>query len=146
MKPPTLDDLITSAQTIAMEGRSESYDGQLAIADVLINRLLRPKYFKCETLWEVCHKPLQFSCWNNSPDRNLEIVMAMPIGHPMMITAFAAITTALRRFSAEGWLKNTNFSGGADHYHTHAVNPNWADKTKITRVIGSHIFYKLADG
>lgn len=37
-------------------------------------------------------------------------------------------------------------TGGADHYHTPAVNPNWVDEDKITADDGAHIFYDLYKG
>lgn len=134
----SIDDLIAATQTIAMEARTQSVNGQVAVGAVLLNRLSRPKYFKCSTIWEVCHAPWQFSCWNNSSDKNLEVVMMMRLHDRSMITAMKAFLTAF---------EGTDPTWGADHYFAdYIAPPNWAKPENKTIQIDTHIFYKIAKG
>lgn len=136
--PLTIDDLLAATQTIAMEARTQTATGQVAIGAVLINRLKRPNYFKCFSIWEVCHAPWQFSCWNNSADKNLETVMMMRLHDPAMIAAMKAFLIAF---------EGTDPTNGADHYFADYINtPNWAKIETKTVQIGTHIFYKIAKG
>lgn len=138
MNNPTLEDYLTAAQTIVMEAGQEPTPGQIAVAWVLRHRLVREHYFKQSTLWGVCHAPAQFSCWNNSPDRNLETVMALPYSDRRVLTALQIIIRVFLGIEPD-------FSRGADHYHAdYIVKPSWAKQNKVTTHIGHHIFYRLA--
>lgn len=140
----TFDDLLAATYTILGEARAESFNGQVAVANVIVNRWKRPGYFKERNIYGVCHAPLQFSMWNNSPDKNLEIVMNIPMHDKRFLKALAAITLVL-----SGELNDN--TQGADHYHTikkpgyaSTWPPNWG-KTELRTVdIENHRFYKLA--
>lgn len=140
----TVDDLIAGAYTVLGEARAESYMGQLAVANVIVNRLNKPTYFKSKSIWEVCHARLQFSMWNNSTDKNLEITMAIPFSDKKFLVALTAMLTAI-----SGTLPDPTFN--ADHYHT-IVKPDYAKewppawgKLNLRTVdIGAHRFYKVA--
>lgn len=141
---PTIDDLMAGAYTIIGEARTEPYTGQLAVAWVLVNRLKRPQYFKAFSIFDVCHAPLQFSMWNNSSDRNLEITMAIPLTSQIFLTAMHALLGAITGIAPDP-------TNGADHYHTVAKPgyakdwpPNWADNSKWTTTLNAHRFYRLA--
>lgn len=139
MENINIEDLLTAAQTIVMEAGNESYQGQVAVAWVLANRLDRPMYFKQSTLWGVCHAPLQFSCWNNSLDRNLETTMALPFSHPRILEALSIV---IRVFLG----REPDPTRGADHYFaTYIPRPNWANESEFTAQVGVHRFYKLAN-
>lgn len=136
--PLSIDDLLAATQTIAMEARTQSINGQIAVGAVLLNRLKRPKYFKCSSIWEVCHAPWQFSCWNNSSDKNLEAVMNMMLNNPVMIESMKAFLTAF---------EGVDPTNGADHYFAdYIAAPDWAKPKNKTIQIGTHIFYKIALG
>lgn len=142
----TFDDILAATQTILGEARAEPWIGQVAVAYVLLNRLQRPQYFKCQSIFEVCHKPLQFSMWNNSEDKNLEIVMAIPMSDKRFLTAMAAFLVAAS-------LQLPDPTYGADHYHTiekpgyaKTWPPVWAEEIKKTIDINAHRFYRLAKG
>lgn len=140
----SIDDLLAGVQTILGEARAEPYTGQLAVAWVLINRLKRPEYFKADSIYKVCHAPLQFSMWNNSPDNNLEITMGIQLMSPAFLTALHALLGAITGVAPDP-------TNGADHYHTIAKPgyasvwpPKWADNSKWTTTLNAHRFYKLA--
>lgn len=54
--------------TIVGEARGESIEGQVAVANVVMNRARKSR----KPIKEVCLAPRQFSCWNqNDPNRQL---------------------------------------------------------------------------
>lgn len=138
MKNPTLEDYLTAAQTIVMECGNEPIAGQIAVAWVLRHRLVRQHYFKQDTLWGVCHAPAQFSCWNNSPDRNLETVMALPYSDRRVLMALQIVIRVFLGIEPD-------FSRGADHYFADYIKaPPWDNIARRTAIIGKHIFLRLA--
>src|SRR5258705_5674072 len=60
------------ALTIYGEARGESIEGQIAVANVIMNRW-RANLTKFKTVKEVCLEPFQFSCWNKS-DPNYDLL------------------------------------------------------------------------
>ena len=63
------DDLDIAARTIWGEARGEGPEGMRAVAHVIANRATKGGWWG-DTLWSVCLKPWQFSCWNLSdPNR-----------------------------------------------------------------------------
>ena len=70
------EDVDALARTVFGEARGECLSGQEAVASVILNRVAfsgrRGGYWWGNTVYEVCHKPWQFSCWNqNDPNRRL---------------------------------------------------------------------------
>lgn len=141
----SIDDIVTGTYTILGEARTQTYQGQLAIAYVIINRLHRPNYFMQSSIRGVCRAPLQFSVWNNSADKNLEITVGIPMSSMQFMVAMNALLTAITGTESDP-------TNGADHYHTtkkpdyaQAWPPKWANLAKKTAIIGAHTFYKLAN-
>ena len=65
----TRDDLWTFAKTIWAEARGEPLDGQIAVANVILNRARQGGWWG-DDVAGVCCKPKQFSCWNDGdPNR-----------------------------------------------------------------------------
>jgi spore germination cell wall hydrolase CwlJ-like protein len=133
------DELTLLATLIAGEARGETEIGQIACGWVVRNRVHsgEPKWFG--TWWHgVMLKPYQFSCFNkDDPNRRRLLNPYKYFGD--------LVWTACYRSAAQVYFdlsKDPTF--GADHYHTSAVNPKWADSSKITARIGNHIFYKLS--
>lgn len=130
------------------EARGEDIEGQVAVAWVVRNRVLSPVTWWGTTWKSVMLKQKQFSCFNDN-DPNLDEIFAK--------WEYRRHTQAWRlaRWVAAGVIYDTrdvkdkliawlpDVSGGANHYHATSVKPSWADDSKITTAIGSHIFYCL---
>jgi spore germination cell wall hydrolase CwlJ-like protein len=128
----TRDDLWTFAKTIWAEARGEPLEGQIAVANVILNRARQGGWWGDDVV-KVCRKPKQFSCWNKGdPNRakmnNLEL----------QDRAFARAVSVAAGACAGDMADTT---GGATHYHTAAIEPSWAAGHEPSARIGNHVFY-----
>lgn len=130
-------DLDTLARTLWGEARGEGSTGMQGVANVIMNRYKqRPRYGA--TVHEICIRPYQFSAWlANDPNRAqmLRVTTADP--------AFAE-AVRIARLALEYRLPD--ITGGADHYHTHAVRPAWSNGKTPIMVVGAHKFFNLTGG
>ena len=83
----------------------------------------------------VVKQRLQFSAWNPG-DPNRARMLAATESDP----AFRQALTIARRALA-GTLSDP--TGGANHFHTHAVSPPWSRGKQPTAIIGGHRFFRL---
>ena len=122
------------AEAVYYEARSESEDGQRAVAQVVLNRVRHPA-FPGSVCGVVYQGPLRagggcqftFTC-----DGSL---LRMPFG---------ADWARARRIAAEALAGYVYAPVGlATNYHTHQVLPDWAFRLAKTNVIGNHIFYRM---
>lgn len=127
MAPPQLDpaELECLALNIYHEARSEKVEGQIAVAQVTINRVNHKKW--PSTICEVVYQPKQFS-WthlvkDHTPHETKAYEQAKVIARDVMI----------------GNVDDPTY--GAVFYHANYVNPNWVDFMDLSKVIGSHLFY-----
>mgnify|MGYP003137569289 CR=1 FL=1 len=125
------------ARTLFGEARGELYGGRIAIANVIVNRVLDNRTWWGTDLASVCKHPYQFSCWNESdPNRRVieEITDSDPTFQECIIIAEDASSFQL-----------PDITFGACHYHAKGVKPGWAKgKTPIVQ-IGNHIFFSGLD-
>lgn len=117
-------------QALYFESRGESLRGQFAVAEVILNRVDSREYPNsvCGVVQQGGRNGCQFSyvCDGNSDvmrdreaaDKAGRIAAIMLNGAPRGLTA------------------------GATHFHTRAVNPNWARQFPRTASIGAHLFYR----
>ena len=116
-------------QALYYEARGEGERGQLAVADVILQRQ-QSKYHP-NSICGVVYQPYQFS--------------------------FVMDGSMLREIDVESWNRaddlsgrilrgevKTSFTGRAQFYHTKDVRPEWADMMVKTAEIGNHIFYRRA--
>jgi spore germination cell wall hydrolase CwlJ-like protein len=125
------------AEAVYWEARSEPERGQMAVAQVVLNRAVSGFYPRdvCGVVYQNAHRYLacQFT--------------------------FACEGKALRIRDTESWERAKSVAsaviegktyhadvGGATHYHADYVRPYWARRLKKMDVIGRHIFYKLKPG
>ena len=129
------------ARTLWGEGRGEGGAGMEAIACVILNRATisqeRGGYWWGKDIISICQKPYQFSCWNRS-DPNYRKLMAVTEKDIHCATA-----VRIARRAVAGTLKDS--TGGATHYHTKSIMPDWARGQAPSAVIGHHIFYQLIE-
>lgn len=119
------NDIICLTRNIYMEARSESYEGQLAVAAVTLNRVRSHKY--PDTICEVVYQRKQFS-WTSAA-----------VVH---INDQESWNRAYR--SAKLAIKNhTKLDQEIMYYHTTAIKPWWSKHFKKVKTIGNHIFYRL---
>ena len=120
------------AQAIYFEARGEPFEGQLAVAQVVLNRVRDERYpnetcavvFENETWRHRCQ--FSFACDGRS-DR------------PRDLSAWvSAIKTA--RMVGTGHLRD--LTQASTHYHAEYVAPEWASRFRQTVKIGRHYFYR----
>jgi hypothetical protein len=121
---------LTSA--IYYEARSESEDGQRAVAQVVLNRVRHPVFPKT-----VCGVVYQGS--NRSTGCQFTFTCDGSLRRPREPYAWARA----RKIAAAA-LAGYVFTpvGLATHYHTTAIHPWWADAMSKAVTIGAHIFYR----
>lgn len=119
-------------QAIYYEARSESEDGQRAVAQVVLNRVRHPSYPNsvCGVVFQGSHRStgcqFSFTCMG----------MIGPIGDPRS-------WDRARRIAAQA-LGGSVYRpvGLATHYHTTAIRPYWAPSLVRQITLGAHIFYR----
>ena len=127
------------ALNVFHEARGESFDGQQAVALVTWNRAGKRKDKVCE----VVTKDRQFS-WTADKLQLTSKGYRLKKGAYPKKQEKAAWRSAV--FVAELVMKNKvpDFTHGSTHYHANYVRPQWAKSMKLTRVVGRHIFYRIA--
>ena len=127
MAPPTIDSEQHEclALNIYHEARGERVEGQIAVAQVTLNRVKHDEWGS--TICEVVYQPKQFS-WTHmiedqAPKYSKSWRKAKIIARDVMI----------------GNVEDPTM--GAVYYHANYVNPNWAEYMDLSKVIGNHLFY-----
>jgi spore germination cell wall hydrolase CwlJ-like protein len=115
---------------IYYEARGEHPDAQLAVAEVVMNRVTDPRFAGdvCSVVkedWGPAAHDCQFSFWCD--------------GLPEEPNDTVAWATA--RDIAQKALDGDVLGHGATHYHAVSVHPWWADTLEPVGMIGNHIFY-----
>jgi spore germination cell wall hydrolase CwlJ-like protein len=121
------------SQAIYYEARGENQRGQVAVAEVIMNRVRSRHYPNsiCGVVYQGSHRvtgcQFTFTCDGS-------------LGHRPRGRAWERaqrVATAVM----SGYTRPVTQS--ATHYHTHEVNPVWSSGLVETTVIGSHIFYRM---
>ena len=117
------------AEAIYYEARGEPERGQLAVAEVVSNRVDSRAYPStyCGVVRQRSKNVCQFS-WACDSNRRA------PVGAQWD----RAMTLATR--VVDGW--KPGVVKGATHFHATRVNPNWAAVFPRVAQIGSHVFYR----
>ena len=124
--------LMCLATTIYFEARNQSLQGQLAVAQVVLERVYDGRF----------------------PDTVCEVVQAG--GETRHRCAFSFYCDGLsdtpqdeRAFTVARWIASgalegvmSDVTGYATHYHTYYVRPDWSRHMRPTAVIGDHLFYR----
>jgi len=131
------DDVMAEAQCLAeavyYEARSETKPGQIAVAQVIQNRVASKHYPNtiCGVVYQGAHRP--FACqFSFACDGSME-------REPGGLAWIRAKRVAALSMTGQA----SDMTGRATHYHTTAVNPDWASTLKYTKQIGSHKFYRF---
>lgn len=121
------------ARAVYYEARSEDTVGQMAVAEVVMNRVRDPRFPKtiCDVVFQGQYRntgcQFTFTCdgsvrqkpyggaWDRAKDIALHVMLGL----------------------------NKPVTNKATHYHTDYVNPYWAPGLVETATIGTHIFYRF---
>ena len=122
------------AEAVYYEARSESEDGQRAVAQVVLNRARHPAYpgSVCGVVYQGPMRlgggcQFTFTCDGS-----------------LARSPFGADWLRARRIAAEALAGSVHRGVGlATHYHTHQVLPDWALRLAKVQVIGNHNFYRM---
>ncbi len=128
------EDLQCLALNIYHEARSEPLTGQLAVAQVTLNRVASEAFPEsvCEVVKQGGQKRnrCQFSWWCDGKS-----------DHPTEEKAWRKSLDLGRRVLAE---QSPDPTKGALYYHATYVSPTWSRSFQRTAQIGSHLFYRPA--
>ena len=118
--------IVCLAMNIYHEARGEEFEGQVAVAEVTMNRVASEKF--PDTVCDVVWQKNQFS-WTNDgrSDKTPET------------EAYREAVSIATEFVDGG--SNLEVGHGALWYHTSAVSPFWADHYRLLGNIGNHYFY-----
>jgi spore germination cell wall hydrolase CwlJ-like protein len=120
-------DMRCLASAVYNEARGESVEGQLAVAQVVLNRAQSSRY--AGSICEVVYAPRQFSFTaDGRPDLPATRSDAWRRAEAVAIIA-----------ATESWQDVTD---RALYFHADYVNPVWRHRLEATRQIGRHIFYR----
>lgn len=119
-------------KTVWAEARGEGFNGMLAVAEVIVNRVKSERSWG-NSLTEVVHQRKQFSCWNQRDPNRRKIERVSEKDKDYVLAKQACLQA----------LKGTNVTQGANHYHTTRVRPRWAKGASLLTQIGKHKFYHV---
>lgn len=122
------------AEAVYWEARGEPELGQVAVAQVVVNRAVSGFYPRdiCGVVYQNAHRYLAcqftFACEGRAslvPTEREPWLLAQRISRDML--------------AGRSWLTDV---GHATHYHANYVSPWWARSMRRLQVIGVHIFYR----
>ena len=135
-----IEAIVCLALNVYHEAKNQSLSGQIAVAEVVMNRVDDPRY--PNNVCDVVKQGLTYK-WNPGfPIRNKCQFSWYCDGKSDVAKQKDAWEEALSVSKGvyHGYLNA--YLEGATHYHAYYVNPSWAEtKTYITR-IDDHIFYR----
>lgn len=125
------------AEAIYFEARSEPYRGQVAVAQVVLNRVKNPAYPQsiCSVVYQ--NRQLRNECQFSFACDGRRDVVTNPIAWRRASKISDDIT------HGRIWLDDV---GTATHYHALYVKPNWSRIFRKKAKIGLHVFYQTNKG
>ncbi len=115
------------------EARGEPFEGKLAVAKVVMNRVAEGGWYG-GSIKDVVLKPYQFSCFNT--------------WDPNFAKLFYPNKRAWKQCFKAAWNAYSEMMGdptdGATHYCVTRINPPWVRAMEETNRIGNHKFFKTS--
>tara|TARA_B100001057_G_scaffold213757_1_gene214134 strand:- start:1224 stop:1733 length:510 start_codon:yes stop_codon:yes gene_type:complete len=145
ISPTSEPQLYCLAQNIYYEARSSSRADQMAVSDVVLNRVKDRRY--PSTICDVVYQGKQKPSWKDPSKKVMVRNMCQfswycdgkkdqpPEGDTWRNAQMVA-------YEMYYLYKDANITDGATHYHAFYVKPSWAKKFILKGRVGSHIFYK----
>ena len=135
------------ALNIYYEARGSNFADQMAVADVVLNRVQDRRYPQtvCNVVYQGEHKP-SWKTGKPIPVRNRCQFSWYCDGKPDEPQDTDAWMSA--QSSAYKIINYGEFRGlteGATHYHAGYVSPRWASSLQLVGKIGDHIYYRWND-
>lgn len=120
------------AQAVYFESRGEPLSGQIAVAEVVLNRVDNPAYPR-----SICGVTKQGA----GSGRGCQFSYACD-GRPDVMTSSVskARSEKIARMLIDG--RPRSVTSGATHFHATYVRPDWSRKFARTASIGNHVFYR----
>jgi len=132
--------LVCIALNVYHEARDQPFIGQVAVAQVVMNRVRDDRY--PNTACGVVEQGPTYSWTDGFPVRNRCQFSWYCDGKSDKARDKEAWNQAVTIAHGVYYGNLDDFVEGATHYHAHYVYPEWAEtKTKVVR-IGDHIFYR----
>ena len=125
------------AEAVYFEARSESAEGQAAVAQVVLNRVKSGLYPNtvCGVVYQNSNRYLACQFTFTCEGKSLRITEPGPWRD--------AVRIAREVYEGTTYLADV---GASTHYHANYVRPYWAKKLKKMDTIGQHVFYQLRPG
>lgn len=120
----TQKDVECLALNIYMEARGEPFRGQIAVAQVTLNRLHAKKYGN--SICQIIYAKSQFSWTEDYTSGNKNYKQWKN-------------SLAISRAVLSGELRLVNFN--AKYFHNKTVKPKWAKNKQLVAIIANHKFY-----
>ena len=120
------------AEALYFEARGEPIKGQLAVGEVVLNRVEDPRY--PDSICKVVNQGTgrRFACqFTYTCDGKLETVFERDAYAISLKISKILLTTHDRRLTE-----------GSTHYHSNYVNPKWSKNFERITKYGRHIFYR----
>jgi N-acetylmuramoyl-L-alanine amidase len=133
----TADDADILARTVCGEARGEGITGMHAVANVVMNRVVHPRWWG-HAVKEVCLKPYQFSCWLVG-DPNRAVILNLDETFSIYRDALTIAQQA-----CDGTLPDVT-SGATSYFAKGTPEPKWAAGKTPCAVIGAHLFFNDID-
>ncbi len=144
---PTYESLTPNAKrqvqcltnNIYFESRSESLEGQVAVAFVTINRV-NSKDFPddiCSVVTQMTGRTCQFSWYCEGTPKRQYVKNILTTNHSELYNEIKEV--ALFVYANHEKIKDPTY--GSLYYHADYVNPRWYHLERV-KMIGRHIFYK----
>jgi Cell Wall Hydrolase len=121
------------AEAVYFEARGEAVRGQIAVAQVVLNRAFSGKYpdTVCGVVYQNKHR--HFACqFSFACDNNPEVIREPDMWDRAQKIAKASLDGQL-------WLPEV---GKSTHYHAYWVRPSWVNEMKKMYKFGVHTFYR----
>ncbi len=132
-KPKATSEMKCLAEAIYFEARGEEIEGQYAVGEVIINRVISKEFPNsiCGVISEGASR-LNACQFSYNCDGKLEIISEKKI-YDRILKLSKILLEPTARF----------LTGGATFYHSRLVSPSWSKKFVKTKEIGNHFFYRL---
>ncbi len=117
------------ALCVYREASNQPYNGKVLVAQVIRNRVEDKRW--PDTYTGVITQKLQFSSFNLGDPNNSRWPKENDQAWLDCLQAVDEVLSESEPITL------------ANHYHTKAVKPSWANPLKVTEVEGDHIFYNL---
>ena len=136
IEPSQADEMECLTEAVYFEARSEPFIGQLAVANVIMERVRSSEF--PNTVCSVVHDATE---WNGVPIRNRCAFSYWCDGKHERMTDKEAYKTArnVARMAIDGVLYEAVM--GSTFYHASYVQPEWSTNFNFLTRIGKHLFY-----